>query len=198
MAMPYMNNVMPYMNNVQYKKLIQPDFSSEKIKKSAGHASTSRKSEILLTDSSIGQPNIADDDDDFVDPPSRRQESSLRGKSPIDEAPSTTHNSPNESHPHRRNVLISMDEIMRTFSEKIKDHDHTVGGTQAHEVGEPQVVRGSDDTDNVETVQKNVDRKWKGKMDPSEETSIPCSLQPPSFNLGIGYTQPDDVHSEAI
>lgn len=36
----------------------------------------------------------------------------------------------------------SMDEIMRQFSEKAKDHDHAVEGTEAHGTGdeEPQVV----------------------------------------------------------
>ncbi|CAA2989788.1 Hypothetical predicted protein [Olea europaea subsp. europaea] len=51
--------------------------------------------------SSMGQSNVFDDDDDFIDPLLRRQESSSRGKSPIDEAPSAAHNSPNEPHPHR-------------------------------------------------------------------------------------------------
>ncbi|CAA3030246.1 sentrin-specific protease 1-like [Olea europaea subsp. europaea] len=48
----------------------------------------------------------------------------------------------------------------------------------------------------VQTVQPNVDRKEKGKIDPSEDISIPYSLQPPSFDLGIGYTQPDDVQKQ--
>ncbi|CAA2981941.1 Hypothetical predicted protein [Olea europaea subsp. europaea] len=50
----------------------------------------------------------------------------------------------------------------------------------------------------VQTVQPNVDRKGKGKIDPSEDIGTPCSLQPPSFDLGIGYTQPNDVHFEDI
>ncbi|CAA3026195.1 Hypothetical predicted protein [Olea europaea subsp. europaea] len=40
--------------------------------------------------------------------------------------------------------------------------------------------------------------KGKGKIDPSEDISTLYSLQPPSFDLGIEYTQPDDVHSEDI
>ncbi|CAA2968761.1 Hypothetical predicted protein [Olea europaea subsp. europaea] len=61
----------------------------KRTKNSAGHASTSGKSVILLTDSSMGQLNISDDDEDFVDPPPRSQKSSPHGQSPIDEAPST-------------------------------------------------------------------------------------------------------------
>ncbi|CAA2961804.1 Hypothetical predicted protein [Olea europaea subsp. europaea] len=64
---------MPYMNNVQYKKPIQLDLSSEsrrkkRTKKSIDNTSTSGKSVILLTDTIMGQPNVSNDDDDFVDP----------------------------------------------------------------------------------------------------------------------------------
>ncbi|CAA2996209.1 Hypothetical predicted protein [Olea europaea subsp. europaea] len=75
-----MEMAMPYMNNVQYKKPIQLDLSSEsrrkkRTKKSIDNASTSGKSVILLTDSSMEQPNVLNDDDNFVDPLPRRQES---------------------------------------------------------------------------------------------------------------------------
>ncbi|CAA3002687.1 Hypothetical predicted protein [Olea europaea subsp. europaea] len=116
---------MSYMNNVQYQKPIQPDLLSEsrrkkRTKKSAGNASASGKSVILLTDSKV----------------------------------------------------------------------HGVGDKGTH------VARGSDKTDEVQIVQPNVDRKEKGKIDPSEDISIPYSLQPPSFDLGIAYTQPDDVQKQ--
>ncbi|CAA2989325.1 Hypothetical predicted protein [Olea europaea subsp. europaea] len=69
-----MEMAMPYMNNVQYQKLIQPNLLSEscrkkRTKKSAGNASDSGKSVIFLTDSSMGQPNVSNDNDDFIDPP---------------------------------------------------------------------------------------------------------------------------------
>ncbi|CAA2987778.1 sentrin-specific protease 1-like [Olea europaea subsp. europaea] len=96
---------MPYLNNVQYQKSIQSNLLSEsrrkkKIKQSVGNASTSRKSAILLMDNSMGQPIVSNNDDEFVDPPPRRQDSLPREKSPIDEAPLAAHNSPDESHPH--------------------------------------------------------------------------------------------------
>ncbi|CAA2991419.1 Hypothetical predicted protein [Olea europaea subsp. europaea] len=50
----------------------------------------------------------------------------------------------------------------------------------------------------VQTVQPNVDTKGKDKIDPSEAIGTPCSLQPPSFYLGIEYMQHDDVYSEDI
>ncbi|CAA2998073.1 Hypothetical predicted protein [Olea europaea subsp. europaea] len=88
-----------------------------------------------------------------------------------------------------------MEEIMRRFSEKAKDR-----GTEVHGVGDKgtHVARGSDKTDEVQTVQPNVDRKGKGKINPIEDIGIPYSLQSPSFDLGIGYTQPDDVYSVDI
>ncbi|CAA2933357.1 Hypothetical predicted protein [Olea europaea subsp. europaea] len=87
-------------------------------------------------------------------------------------------------------ISSSMEKIMRRFSDKAKDQ-----GTEIHGVGDKgtHVARGSDKTD-----EPNVDRKGKGKIDPSEDIGTPYSLQPPSFDLGIEYTQPDDVHSEDV
>ncbi|CAA2935763.1 sentrin-specific protease 1-like [Olea europaea subsp. europaea] len=194
------------------QKPIQPDLLREshrkkRTKKSASNASASGKSVILLTDSNMGQPIVSNDDDDFVNPPPRRQDTPSCEKSPIDEAPSTAHNYPDELHPHMQQwvdflsktvstmISSSMEEIMRQFSEKAKDR-----GTEVHEVGDKgtHVARGSDKTDEVQTVQPNVDRKGKCKIDPSEDIGTPYNLQPLSFDLRIGYTQPDDVHSEDI
>ncbi|CAA3019874.1 Hypothetical predicted protein [Olea europaea subsp. europaea] len=67
--------------NIDFQKPIQPDLLSEsrrkkRTKKSVSNASASGKSVILLTDSSMGQPNVSNNVDDFVDPPPRRQDSS--------------------------------------------------------------------------------------------------------------------------
>lgn len=107
---------MPYMNGVQYKKPIQPELSREgrrtknRKHKSADRAGTSGKSGppyakkssavLLLTDSSIRQVHVPNDDDDFVDPPPRFHETSSPRKSPTDEAPSAAHPSPTEPHSH--------------------------------------------------------------------------------------------------
>ncbi|CAA3022529.1 Hypothetical predicted protein [Olea europaea subsp. europaea] len=89
---------------------------------------------------------------------------------------------------------------MRRFNEKARDYVQTIRGAQASRVGdiEPHVVGGSDNNDEVKIVQKNVDRKGKGKMDLSEDIGLSYCLQPPSFDLRIGYTQHKDVHSENI
>ncbi|CAA2994919.1 sentrin-specific protease 1-like [Olea europaea subsp. europaea] len=50
----------------------------------------------------------------------------------------------------------------------------------------------------VEKLQLAVDRKGKGKVDPTEDVAFPSSLEPPSFDLGIGYTQSDDLESVEI
>ncbi|CAA2970423.1 Hypothetical predicted protein [Olea europaea subsp. europaea] len=175
-----------YFANID--KPIQPDLLSEsrrkkRTKKSADNASASGKSAILLTDSSMGQPNVSNDDDDFVDPPPRRQDTPLSEKSPIDEALSAAHNSPDEPHPHMPQWV----DISGLKSKRSRHRIHGVGDKGTH------VARGSDKTD-----EPNVDRKGKGKIDPSEDIGTPYSLQPPSFDLGIGYTQPEDVHSEDI
>ncbi|CAA3002745.1 Hypothetical predicted protein [Olea europaea subsp. europaea] len=245
---------MPYMNNVQYQKPIQPKLLSEsrrkkRTKKSAGNASASGKSVILLTDSSMGQPNVSKDDDDFVDPPPRRQDippmknlqlmkycqlplilqmnHTLTCRNGLMELADIKLQMScfNDVHSTKMNSIIqmqgvlktdlmeirtnmqflsetvsamissSMEEIMRRFSEKAKDR-----GIEIHGVGDrgTHVTRGSDKTDEVQTVQPNVDRKGKGKIDPSEDIGTPYSLQPPSFDLGIGYMQLDDIHSENV
>ncbi|CAA2972687.1 Hypothetical predicted protein [Olea europaea subsp. europaea] len=75
-----------YFINADYKKPIQPEFSSDsrrknRTKKSTACASASGQSLILFADNSIGYPNVSNDDDDFVDPLPRCQETSPWGKS---------------------------------------------------------------------------------------------------------------------
>jgi hypothetical protein len=93
---------MSYMDGVHYNKPNQPEFSrgssskKSNIEKSADRAGTSGNSLILLADASIGQDRVTDDDDDFVDPPPRCQESSPYGKPHTDEGTSAAPRSPNE------------------------------------------------------------------------------------------------------
>lgn len=44
----------------------------------------------------------------------------------------------------------------------------------------------------VKQVEPNINRKGKGKMDQSDDPDLP------SFDLGVGSTQPDVLHSEEI
>ncbi|CAA2987404.1 sentrin-specific protease 1-like [Olea europaea subsp. europaea] len=50
----------------------------------------------------------------------------------------------------------------------------------------------------VEKLQPVVDKKGKGKVDLTDDVAFSCSLQPPSFDLGIRYTQPNDLQSAEI
>ncbi|CAA2966080.1 Hypothetical predicted protein [Olea europaea subsp. europaea] len=59
-------------------------------------------------------------------------------------------------------------------------------------------VEGFEKIDEVEKLQPVVDRKGKGKVDPTENVAFPSSLEPPSFDLGIGYIQPDDLECAEI
>lgn len=47
-------------------------------------------------------------------------------------------------------------------------------------------------------LQHVVNRKGKGKVDPTDDVAFLCSLQLPSFDLGIEYTQPNDLQSAEI
>ncbi|CAA3028526.1 sentrin-specific protease 1-like [Olea europaea subsp. europaea] len=59
------------------------------------------------------------------------------------------------------------------------------------------LVNEYEDTEAVEGFEK-IDKKGKGKVDPTEDVAFPSSFEPPSFDLGIGYTQPDDLQSAKI
>ncbi|CAA2970580.1 Hypothetical predicted protein [Olea europaea subsp. europaea] len=50
----------------------------------------------------------------------------------------------------------------------------------------------------VKIVEPNVDRKGKGKMNLTADFVLPYTLESPSFDLGVGSTQPDIFHSEDI
>ncbi|CAA2954827.1 Hypothetical predicted protein [Olea europaea subsp. europaea] len=97
-------------------------------------------------------------------------------------------------------ISSTMDEILRLFNDRkgspVKEFGDTepavVGGEESHVVEE---VHKIDEVGNQEPV---VDRKGKGKVDPSDDATFECSLQPPSFDLGFGYTQLDVSHSAEI
>ncbi|CAA3002535.1 Hypothetical predicted protein [Olea europaea subsp. europaea] len=123
--------------------------------------------------SSVRQARVLDyDDDDFVDP------------SPI------WTNMQFLSETVSAMIFSSMDEIMKRFDHQKSDHG--VG------YKDPPVVGGSDKTEEVKTVEPNVDRKGKGNLDSSDDIVLSYTLEAPSFDLGVGSTQPDILHSEGI
>ncbi|CAA2982448.1 sentrin-specific protease 1-like [Olea europaea subsp. europaea] len=88
-------------------------------------------------------------------------------------------------------ISSSMDEILRRFNDRKDCPVNEYEDTEA-------AVEGFEKIDEVEKLQPVVDRKEKGKVDLTEDIAFPCSLEPPSFDLGIGYTQPDDLESAEI
>ncbi|XP_022891911.1 uncharacterized protein LOC111406765 [Olea europaea var. sylvestris] len=88
-------------------------------------------------------------------------------------------------------ISSSMDEILRRFNDRKGCPVNEYEDTEA-------AVEGFEKIDEVEKLQPVVDRKGKGKVDPTEDVTFPSSLEPPSFDLGIEYTQPDDLESSEI
>ncbi|CAA2950083.1 sentrin-specific protease 1-like [Olea europaea subsp. europaea] len=88
-------------------------------------------------------------------------------------------------------ISSSMDEILRRFNDR---KDCPVNEYEDKEAD----VEGFEKIDEVEKMHPVVDKKGKGKVNPTEDVAFPSSLEPPSFDLGIGYTQPDDLQSAEI
>ncbi|CAA2969462.1 Hypothetical predicted protein [Olea europaea subsp. europaea] len=88
-----------------------------------------------------------------------------------------------------------MDEIIKQSGDRISEHG--VGQKETPGVGDQEhhwAGRSEKAKEEVENVVSNVDRKEKGKMDPSDDLLF--SLEPPSFDLGIEFTPPNVLHSE--
>ncbi|CAA2986344.1 Hypothetical predicted protein [Olea europaea subsp. europaea] len=73
-------------------------------------------------------------------------------------------------------ALISslMEEIMNKFRENSR----------------PQTVGGPGPTSKAAKVEKSVDSKGKSKVDSACAVGFPCSIELPSFDLDLGFTQP--------
>ncbi|XP_022878618.1 uncharacterized protein LOC111396413 [Olea europaea var. sylvestris] len=97
-------------------------------------------------------------------------------------------------------ISSTMDEILRLFNDRKGRHVKEFGDTEAAVVGgeESHVVEEVHKIDEVGNQEPVVDRKGKGKVDPTDDATFECSLQPPSFDLGFGYTQLDVSHSAEI
>ncbi|CAA3032673.1 Hypothetical predicted protein [Olea europaea subsp. europaea] len=54
----------------------------------------------------------------------------------------------------------------------------------------PQTVGGSGATSEAAKVEKSVDSKGKAKADSTCAVEFSCSIEPPSFDLSLGFTQP--------
>ncbi|CAA3000520.1 Hypothetical predicted protein [Olea europaea subsp. europaea] len=90
-------------------------------------------------------------------------------------------------------ISSSMDEILKRFNDRKGCPVNEYEDTEAAIVGceESHAVEGFEKIDEVEKLQPVVDRKGKEKVDPTEDVALPCSLEPPSFDL-------DDLQSAEI
>ncbi|XP_022857130.1 uncharacterized protein LOC111378193 [Olea europaea var. sylvestris] len=70
-------------------------------------------------------------------------------------------------------ISSSMEEIMKKFRENAG----------------PEIVVGSGPTCEAAKVERSVDSKGKVKVDSVCAVEFPCSIEPPSFDLGLGFTQ---------
>ncbi|CAA2998176.1 Hypothetical predicted protein [Olea europaea subsp. europaea] len=159
-----MEMVQPCMDSVLYNKPQQPSLSRHSRSSKINRTMKKSKPHILMiTDGRLGHLSdieIDDDDDDFVDPPLRRQRTSL----------------PDHS---------SMDPPMepdKMYVESPKDE-----GASAHMSPPHAAYTTNFEGENVDA---SVDRKGKGKMYPDMQTFDPMNLKLPSFDLEIGCTQP--------
>ncbi|CAA2990382.1 Hypothetical predicted protein [Olea europaea subsp. europaea] len=73
-------------------------------------------------------------------------------------------------------ISNSMDEILRRFNDRKGCPVNEYEDTEA-------AVEGFEKIDEVEKLQPAVDRKRKGKVDPTEDVAFPSSLEPLSFDL---------------
>ncbi|CAA3005081.1 Hypothetical predicted protein [Olea europaea subsp. europaea] len=74
-------------------------------------------------------------------------------------------------------ISSSMEEIMKKFRENAG----------------PEIVVGSGPTCEAAKVERSVDSKGKAKVDSVCAVEFPCSIEPPSFDLGLGFTQPSQI-----
>ncbi|CAA3024187.1 sentrin-specific protease 1-like [Olea europaea subsp. europaea] len=140
----------------------------------------------------VRQAHITDDDDDFVDPPRRCEVISHQETPRANEGPSGPQHSPMKNNIMGfKGVLMnmqflskfvtamissSMDEILRQFNDRKGCPVNEYEDTEA-------AVEGFKKIDEVEKLQPVVNRKGKGKVDPTEDVAFLYSLEPPSFDL---------------
>ncbi|CAA2985858.1 Hypothetical predicted protein [Olea europaea subsp. europaea] len=77
-------------------------------------------------------------------------------------------------------ISSSMEEIMKKFRENLG----------------PETIVGSGPTCEAAKVEKSVDSKGKANVDSACVVEFPCSIRPPSFDLGLGFTQPSQIDAK--
>ncbi|CAA2994859.1 Hypothetical predicted protein [Olea europaea subsp. europaea] len=148
-----------------------------------------------------------DDDDDFVDPPLRRQLISFPVRSSMDPPmePDKMKQllSIKADSIHMLNIIVRVQENIKTDLLEIKSdlkflYDSVTAMVTSSmdqimdmfkEIGESKCNGAISNQEESKNVDASVNRKGKGKMYSNVQTFDPMNLEPPSFDLGIGYTQ---------
>ncbi|CAA2958512.1 Hypothetical predicted protein [Olea europaea subsp. europaea] len=193
---------MPYMIQVQYKKPVLPDRShGEKRKGGSIHRSvhrvgTSTKPSnsrmkqsipmLLITDGRLGHSDLPIDDDDFVDAPPSWKGTLIHEDSPSGE---------------RIHVIQVVDELRNYFKGQISDlqSKNRLLSKQLQAMQSQVSSLKSNQQKKLKLLvrmqgcksRKSVGSKGKAKVDSACAVEFPCSIEPPYFDLGLGFIQPN-------
>ncbi|CAA2971131.1 Hypothetical predicted protein [Olea europaea subsp. europaea] len=170
---------------------------------------------LLITDGRLGHSDLPIDDDDFVEAPSSWKGTSIHEDSPSgerksedttdsDDMPSKDVSSLKSDQQKKLKLLVRMQGEIRTDMLDIKSHTQCMSDSvttlisssmeeimkKFRENSGPETVGGSGPTSEAAKVEQSVDSKGKAKVDFECAVEFPFSIEPPSFDLGLGFTQP--------
>ncbi|CAA3021920.1 Hypothetical predicted protein [Olea europaea subsp. europaea] len=176
-----------YMIQVRYEKPVPPDRSHGKkrkggsINRSVHRAGTSTKPSnsgmkqftpmLLITDGRLGHSNLPIDDDDFVDVPPNWKGTSIHEDFSSGELKSD-------------DTIDSEDMPSKDVVEELRNY---FKGQISNLQSENRLLSKQIQAAKVE---KSVNSKGKAKVDSACAVEFSCSVEPLSFDLGLGFTQP--------
>ncbi|CAA2982721.1 Hypothetical predicted protein [Olea europaea subsp. europaea] len=199
---------MPYMSQVQYEKPIIPNRShGEKrkggsIHRSDHHAGTSTKPSnpgmkqstpmLLITDGRLGHSDLPIDDDDIVDAPPSWKGTSIHEDSPTGEFKSD-YTTDSEDMPSKDVV----DELKNYFKGQISDlkSENRLLSKQLKSMQSQVSSLKSDQRRKLKLLVRMQSEICTDMLDIKAhmQFEFPCSIEPPSFDLGLGFTQPSQI-----
>ncbi|CAA3026728.1 Hypothetical predicted protein [Olea europaea subsp. europaea] len=203
-------SAMQYMIGAEYTKHVQPDLSRGERRvgtskeRSVHGVSTSEEPSLpiaktttpllAITDDRVGHSDVQIDDDDFVDTAPRWYSPTFHSNSPIEKGQSTdasTPHMPRNTSPHQ--MILAGHQVKHETGVGVHHcHDFQLHGRRYEQNYQelhnllkclnPQMMY-------AKHIGKTGELKGKGKTDNANELGFHCTQEPPSFNLGIGYTQ---------
>ncbi|CAA2954992.1 Hypothetical predicted protein [Olea europaea subsp. europaea] len=142
---------MPYMDGMQHNKTIQPEFSQSSRRKerrkgkSFDPSHMSEKSVPLVTDTGVRKAHIANDDDDFVDPPRRCEGLSHQETPRADEGLQVLHDLNAQL-----SELKSQNKVLTVEMDAVKSQMSSLNFDQAKKMSEIILVQGQLKHDMIE------------------------------------------------